>query len=546
VKTISLKKVSAVAVASLGFGLLSVVPAQAAEQAWTTVLGTATPTVPVVGQPVTIPLKATTVVSTAASESCFTASFGQKPLSTALVNTSLAANITNRATDWATAGAALTQVVVDTTANVLKATGGATAAAVTTASELGAYTFTPDVAGMYKISIIGADCGTGTPTFTDTATTDIIINVGGVSATQASAGLGTSTVTAVTGGQATILYQVNAGTAADALINVTSAGVGAITGADGSADESTTIKSGSTPVSYAADTDAGTITRLNGSAADYAAGFQYKVAATQTNNTLTGGTAKSEALTFQVASSVAGTQTVTITGISATTGAPTVLATVTVTWGAAGAVSPTFSTAYLNSGATYTASTPATDVSLTKTYSSTTAVANIGVTLRDANNAPMIGQKLTVSVSGPGAISVTQGAITSGTTTAAVTAGLRAVSESSANSTSQWMIGINADGTAGTSTITISVGSTVVATRTLSFYGAAAKITATQNYSIARAGAAGYELGSSLTNTTATTGYVPAVSVYVEDSAANAVAATVTCLPADITVISGCTCYPVL
>ena len=53
----SIKRIALVAVSALGFGLLSVLPAKAATASYVTVLRTATPTTPVVGTAVTIPLK---------------------------------------------------------------------------------------------------------------------------------------------------------------------------------------------------------------------------------------------------------------------------------------------------------------------------------------------------------------------------------------------------------------------------------------------------------------------------------------------------------
>jgi hypothetical protein len=57
-------------------------------------------------------------------------------------------------------------------------------------------------------------------------------------------------------------------------------------------------------------------------------------------------------------------------------------------------------------------------------------------------------------------------------------------------SSSTAIVGIYADGTSGTSTITITSGTTAIATKTVTFYGSAAKVTATQNLYIAAPGAA--------------------------------------------------------
>ena len=95
-KTISLKKVSAVAVASLGFGLLSVVPANAATTAVTSVLGTITPAdgSAVVGSSVSIPLNLTTATIDTVTGFTATATFAQRPVNTALTTSSITASTT--------------------------------------------------------------------------------------------------------------------------------------------------------------------------------------------------------------------------------------------------------------------------------------------------------------------------------------------------------------------------------------------------------------------------------------------------------------------
>ena len=111
-KTISLKKVALVAVASLGFGLTSVVPAQAVGFTWTATLGTVTPAdgSAIVGSTITMPiLLATAAVNTVASVDTWTASFFQKPINT---SSTLSAGVVNRdaATFNGTAGATTTPV----------------------------------------------------------------------------------------------------------------------------------------------------------------------------------------------------------------------------------------------------------------------------------------------------------------------------------------------------------------------------------------------------------------------------------------------------
>jgi len=537
VKTISLKKVAAVAVASLGFGLLSVVPANAAEQAWTSSLGTITPADGslIVGSTITIPTKAVTVVSTAASEGCFTATFTQKPVNTAKADTDLVANITNRASDWATAAAGSTQVVVGATANVLKATGGATAAAVTVASEIGAFTFSPDVPGLYIIDITGADCGTGTPTFTNTATLGINLIVAGAQLTQATSGKGTATGTATTGGSAVVKYVMPGATAAAARFNVTSSGVGSVTNPQDCADDSAVLVAAATAVRCTAggSTTEGFINTVNNSD-----GIQFTNTTLSAGNVLTAASVQT-VVTFDAASSVAGVQTITVTSISLSSGAPTTVATVTITWGASPTTSAALSTSFACVGSAGSCAADATILAAkTAKTAAADAIASIQVTVRDsAGTSKASTQTISVTVTGPGTIGI-------GTNTAAASAG-RALT----GTAGQNLITVFGDGTEGKATITISSGTTVIATETISFYGAVAKVVATQNLSNPLAN--GYLLGSAHATSGTTmlaagswangSGNLPAVVLTLTDASGNLIptqAANISATSSDATVMS--------
>ena len=110
-------------------------------------------------------------------------------------------------------------------------------------------------------------------------------------------------------------------------------------------------------------------------------------------------------------------------------------------------------------------------------------------------------------------------------------------------------IAVYGDGTEGKATITISAGTTVIATETVSFYGAVAKVTATQNLSTPLAN--GYLLGSAnaTSGTTMTaaaswanaSGNVPAVVLTLTDASGNLIpsqAANVSAVSSDATVMS--------
>ena len=99
-------------------------------------------------------------------------------------------------------------------------------------------------------------------------------------------------------------------------------------------------------------------------------------------------------------------------------------------------------------------------------------------------------------------------------------------------------VGIFSDGTAGVSSIKITAGTTVLATKTVTFYGNVAKVVATQAMFVADA---------SGTNDLGTDGSATAAAVYVKltDSNGNPAVAAVTATPADTTVIAAGTCTAV-
>jgi hypothetical protein len=89
---------------------------------------------------------------------------------------------------------------------------------------------------------------------------------------------------------------------------------------------------------------------------------------------------------------------------------------------------------------------------------------------------------LTVTVSGPGTVAI-------GTNLAAITALSAGAGRAVTGTTGHYVIGVFADGTAGVSTITISSGTTVITSRTVTFYGVETKITPTIVKSVLSRGA---------------------------------------------------------
>ena len=301
-KTISLKKVAAVAVASLGFGVLtSIAPAQAA--AITTsvgTVGTATQS-GVVGTAYTSTVGFTTGAGTTAGVTLDTFTATTVTLTVPSGSTVTLAN-RDGAFSAATAEAfATTSGTTNLNAQVNTTTGAVSqsaASAVTVgagAVVAGTVTIIPDVPGTYVINM-------------DTGAADVkaYIHVAGTAGTVGTGGLGTTAITATAGGEAAFTYTNPSADASGTVYSFASSGVGSIVIATGERADGTTDNN---PVPS------------NGSAADWSAGAKW-----------TTGDAASATATVRVRSTTAGTQTVNITKLDAATGAPIAAATVAITW----------------------------------------------------------------------------------------------------------------------------------------------------------------------------------------------------------------------
>ena len=497
-KTISLKKVSALAVASLGFGLLSVVPAQAAGIVNTDIAATGTAGTD--GNYVVAGTAATVIETvTAAAPLTFgfkitdpsgNASYIATGSTNATVGTlsaiaSKATTLTFATTFLTTTGKWVVQAVSDTVAADIDSPAEIDTALGTTGnietSNFFVYKTTPSYSG-------------GTARVV-TAATAVSQDVNG-----------TATLNIVSDDTS-------------ASYTVTTTGVGSMTSAFGN-------NAGKTSTALTATTG-DTVTFNNGTNA--AGGV-----------TWTPNVKKKSFLQVQVSAAVAGATVVSVTPLNSS-GTPGTPVTASVTWGATPAPGTQYSTVYLNAGTTQ--ATSANDdtvagVNCAKTVA--TQCANIAFALADAAGNAISGQPLTVTMTGPGTIGLDVSNAAAGSLTYTTASQGRGLS-STAMTGAVGAIAIWPDGTAGTATITIASGTTTIGSKSVTFYGSAAKITATQNYSIARASAAGAELGSSLTNTSATTGYVAAVSLLVADSGGNAVPTAPSCKIADTSVIASCT-----
>jgi hypothetical protein len=291
-----------------------------------------------------------------------------------------------------------------------------------------------------------------------------------------SGGTGTAAGTQVVGGIANVtITETTTGTAVagDILGTVSTSGVGSIAGSVGTVDTAL----------YALGSAQG--------APSYSA-TSFSVEAVRAG---TGGNT-GQAVVLTLTSAVAGVQTISFTPIGST-GAPGTAVTATITWGAAPVVSAQYSTAYINSVATAPTST-----STASSASGTVAngqAANIVVTLRSGVSTT-INAGISASITGPGLLGYAAGG---STYNAAATA--RSVSSTSAEAAanSSYNVTVWPDGTTGTATVTIVSGTVAIATKTITFYGSAKAVTASQNLKVLKAaGTAGNAAGNVYTGTT--------------------------------------------
>ena len=521
-KTISLKKVSAVAVASLGFGLLSVVPANAVATTGCTATNLGA------GVAGTV----TAVVATAGTVERATHNTWTAPLSLAITGTTIAATDTVIVTGAHTLGAGVTGTV---------SFGGAAACTATRASATSAtVTGTITITAATDVTIANVLAAVGAYTATISANIDatvvaaaaIVVTVPALSTTGS---FGTSTATGGTNsaltagvnGQATVRF-IN-GTA-DTSYTVTSSGVG-------------------TMISTAVTTTAAV--NLNGTTA--AGGFSW----TPITNR--------QSLQVLTTSAVAGTQTLTFQPIGAL-GAAGIPVTATITWGSIAGLSTGGSiirqAAYIagdaqasvTPGAAFSSTVDATPIAASKTAGTNASTIEV-MLLNSDGTAAQQANKVTASVkSGPGLITVS--------TTNTVTPGLiRAQTVTTAGTQNMGYVFVTADGAAGVGVIEISVtdgvtgATTVLGTRSVTFTGSVTTITvASTNFNIGASGkttgastaarlAATGELGDALNSGAANT--TPAFVIKTTDgtsavSISGAAVPTVT--SADTTVVSGGTC----
>jgi hypothetical protein len=166
------------------------------------------------------------------------------------------------------------------------------------------------------------------------------------------------------------------------------------------------------------------------------------------------------AATLEITPNVVGTYVVRVTPAGAALNTTALTWTITVT--DALAASAAFSTSFLNAGETTTATADATVVG-SRAIANDTQTATIVVTPRVAlATAPVAPIALTATIAGPGVLGI--GSVD--TPTAIVPTG-RAIT----GTAGQYAIGVFSDGSSGVATVTISAGTTVLATETVTFHG---------------------------------------------------------------------------
>jgi hypothetical protein len=530
------KRVALATVAAMGFGLLSVAPANADLTANECTALTATPfyVTGAVGTTVTNAITVTAAAGDVGDACTITASVVVRPVGSTALPTLAAGTAANA--NYTLAAGTTAQAVVLTKAGV---------PATQTGEAFATLSFTPDVPGRYQFLLTPVVKALGDAALTaSTGLAELQVYATGIAASVASSGIGNTSATAVSGGQARVNFgpplASNALTA-NTVYTVTSSGVGAIINSTGT--RVSVVPADATGLNEAVAALSGDIaTPGNGFAQPTSSTAGYASGATLGN----GATTLPIEFIITTSSAVAGTQVLTFSAISATTGAPTLLGTQTIVWSStASSASAALSSAFIGTGQAACATADATASALRFSSALSTRAANICVTLRDTNGVAINGQSLSVTVSGPGLVimEADHGTVAAGS---ARVAALTATDMASSNLA---QIGINSDGTEGVSTITISQGSTVIATKTLTFYGDVATLTATQNYAIARSGitaatlattATANKLGSATSaDTGLTVATAPAVTIVAKDAGGNFVpGVTVTAVIADATVIS--------
>jgi len=505
------KRIALVAVAALGFGMLSVVPSSAAATAAATTVSSANTntytdsTTPVTaGTALTFDLKVTPDDALASGDtgtSTYTVAAGPAAKAITSTCTFTAATVTNLT---------ITVSAAATGTFSYSATGAVAAAAIT----IGTASCPSTIGGLYTVTSTGTFTPTGGSTAATAATAPTTKGTGAVyvSGGNISQGLTRSTTdgTASVGGAATALFTLPTHTTG--AYSIVSSGVGSISNVAGDASS--------------------TITRVNGTTSDYSAG-----------GIITAASSALTTATVTLSSAVAGVQTIKLLSTDATTGVASTKSTLTVTWGSVAGISAAFTSAgsFIGNGNARPSANATTGLYYPKTAgvalaAGATTGATIAINVFDSANVAMNGQAITATIEGPGLITLASGTGTGSTGTVRAAS----ITGTTQAATHQSVLGISGDGTAGKSTITVSSGTTTLFTKTVIFYGTVSKITATQNLKVAKASTtSGGTLGSAVAAPAGTTvATTPAVTLTALDSNGNVVPGlTITAKSSDTAII---------
>ena len=410
------KRIALVAVASLGFGMLSVAPSSAAAaDADLTYNFTATgsTTSPVRGSAVVVPITLT-VANGEAATGIISAELTTLPTNSALDaqgGTTASVASTVNALDEAKVTAAVTASTT-TAGAIITHTWVSDASEAATAA--GAFGFTPDVAGKYVMTLT-TGTGTSSDEFTTagstTTTLTVEINVAGGALVQAATGLGGVSGTQVSGRSSAAAFWLPAASAATSRYSVTATGA-TITGAFAQGAQTGVDAENATSYSSATGITQNT-------ANSYATGFTYAGAAdTTTAVTITGD--KTDSFIVSFTSDVAGPATITVKSMNVTTGVLTTVSSVVVEYGAVAAVSPSLSTVFIGTGNARPTAVETAAIRVPKTAgvalsSTATTGATIAVNVKDATGAALVNQAITATITGSGLITLAEGTGTGST-----------------------------------------------------------------------------------------------------------------------------------
>ena len=453
-KTISLKKVAVVAVASLGFGLLSVVPANATSRAVT--LPTIANVSTTVGTATTIPVTFGTIAGNMDAACVLTFTLSAHTGLNIGTATSTGSTLT-ASNGWAFANSS--------GAIELTATSDYTGAtkALTDGKVIGNLVVTPTLAGVYTgIVTTAATTNTGCAA-PNPATTTFTLTVGTNTSIAALTGDGgTPTLNNAVVGVAGPANSISA-----ELILPTTV--------------STTIRR-LVKVSDGLSIDTATLTAATGGTQSGAVTAIATDKKSVTVESIQDGTAKTAhgRVALKIMTPTVGVHTITVftstnSGIYDATAAETVTVTVNAAV-TSGTVAASTSTAFMNKNATITAATTEATAPLTTPASASNAQVpsvSIQVTLGRSNGAITSTTAVTASITGPGTLKMS--ANDTDPDSSEVATG-RSISSTVATVGELFSVGVVPDGTAGVSTITITAG-TYTVTKTVTFVGTVTALT---------------------------------------------------------------------